>query len=119
MEALTAKINAAARELAEAIDGSLAKDLEKEYAGGEAHVYVHRLFLARGGRLQRSVAERYGKERLVRGRVDSYVRLFERLLDIASGLKSGDSVVDACLASEAGQIYLMLAQAAGRLAPAK
>ena len=120
MENLTAKLNDAARDLIEAIEGSLPKDLEVSYKNGEGNVYMRRLYQARAGRLPRAVADRYGNDRLVRGRVDSFVRLFERLLDGASESPQGEKLVDACLASEAGKIYLLLAQAIGRIgAPAK
>lgn len=120
MESLAGKLNDAARDLVEAIEGSLPKDLEMSYKKGEGHVYIRKLYLARAGRLPRVVAERYGSERLVRGRVDSFVRLFERLLDGASESPQGDALVDACLASEAGKIYLLLAQTIGRIGtPAK
>jgi frataxin-like iron-binding protein CyaY len=117
MEGLVEKLNAAARDLVEAIDGSLPRDLEKLFAGGDRGVYTHRLYEGRGKRLQRLIVERYGSDRLVRGRVDSYVRLFERLLDMMSAAPQGEAMVEACLASESGRIYVMLAEAAGRIPP--
>jgi len=114
-EALVGKLNAAARDLTEAIDGSLPRGLEKRYNAGESHVYTHHLYEARGRRLSKSVEERYKSERMVRGRVDSYVRLFERLLDTLSESPQSEQMVDASLASESGKLYLMLAQATGRI----
>jgi len=61
------------------------------------------------------VKQGYYQERLIRGRVDAYIRLFERLLDTVSETPQGSSMVDACLASESGKLYLLFAQAAGRL----
>ena len=54
---------------------------------------------------------------MVRGRVDAYMRLFERLLDTFAETPQGDQLVDACLASESGKLYLLLAQASGRISP--
>ena len=65
--------------------------------------------LIRGKRLERTIAERYSSDRLVRGRVDSFVRLFERLLDTMGNSSKGEALVEACLASESGHIYVMLA----------
>ena len=76
-----------------------------------------RLYDGRGKRLQRAIVEQYGKDRLIRSKVDAYVRLFERLLDMMNGSNRGEALVEACLASESGRIYVMLAEAAGRIPP--
>ena len=80
-------------------------------------VYTRRLYDGRGKRLQRAIVEQYGKDRLIRSKVDAYVRLFERLLDMMNGSNRGEALVEACLASESGRIYVMLAEAAGRIPP--
>jgi hypothetical protein len=115
-ESLVGKLNAAARDLVEAIDGKLPADLERRFNGGEQHVYTHRLFQGRGKKMLELLIDRYENERLIRGRIDGYVGLFERLLDTVSEAPQGEQLVDACLASESGKLYLMLAQASGRLA---
>jgi hypothetical protein len=114
-EALVGKLNSAARDLVEAIDGKLPADLERRYNNGEQHVYTHRLYQGRGKKMLELLVDRYGSERLIRGRIDGYVGLFERLLDTVSETPQGEQLVDACLASESGKLYLMLAQASGRL----
>jgi hypothetical protein len=43
------------------------------------------------------------------------VHNFERLLDRIADAPRGQELVDACLASESGKVYLMLAQASGRV----
>jgi alcohol dehydrogenase YqhD (iron-dependent ADH family) len=68
-------------------------------------------------RLSGLVRERYPSERQLRGRVDAYVRLFERLLDTVSDTPNGDKVAEACLAADSGKVYLLLAQASGRIPP--
>ena len=115
-EALVGKLNGAARELVEAIDGKLPGDLERRFSSGEQHVYTHRLYQGRGKKMLDLLVDRFQNERLIRDRIDSYVRLFERLLDTVSETPQGEQLVDACLASESGKLYLMLAQASGRLA---
>ena len=69
MEVLVGKLNGAARDLVEAIDGTLPRDLEKRYSGGEEHVYTHRLYEARNQRVADAVGRRYASERLVHGRI--------------------------------------------------
>jgi hypothetical protein len=116
-ETLVRKLNAAAREIVEAIDQELPRDLEKRFTAGETEIYTHNLLEDRGRRLPKLIERRYKSERLVRGRVDAYVRLFERLLDAFAETPQGDQLVDASLASESGKLYLLLAQASGRISP--
>ncbi len=114
-ETLVSKLNGAARDLTEAFEDRLPKDLERKYDAGQSHVYTHRLYMARGQKMYNMVKHGYHNERLIRGRVDAYIRLFERLLDTVSENPQGQNMVDACLASESGKLYLLFAQAAGRL----
>ncbi len=115
MGSLVQKLNEAARDLVEALDGTLPKDLERSYGRGERDVYSRRLFETRSKNFEKMLSGRYGSDRLVRGKVDAYTRLFERLLDTVSESPKGERLVEACLASESGRIYVMLAEAAGRL----
>lgn len=115
IENLVSKLNSAARDLTEAFEDRLPKDLEKKFNDGQVHVYTHRLYLARGQKMYNMVKQGYTNERLIRGRIDAYIRLFERLLDTLSENSQGPDMVDACLASESGKLYLLFAQAAGRL----
>lgn len=116
-EAILHKLNGAARDLVEALDSELPRELEKRFVGGEDDIYTHHLIETRGSRLPRIIERRYKAERLMRGRVDAYVRLFERLLDTFAETPQGDQLVDASLASESGKLYLLLAQASGRISP--
>ncbi len=117
MDGLVQKLNAAARDIVEAVEGTLPRDLEKRFTSGERDVYTRRVFEGRAKRLERSIAERYRGDRLMRTRVDSYVRLFERLLDTMNAAPEGERMVEACLASDSGRIYVMLAEIAGRIPP--
>jgi hypothetical protein len=117
MEALANKLNLAARDLVEAIDGGLEGAREERFSAGESHVYVQHLRAIPPRRLSQAVRDRYGEERAVRGRVDAYVRLFERLLDTVSEGANGDKVAEALLAADSGKLYLLLAQASGRIPP--
>lgn len=116
-ETLTRKLNSAARDIVEAIDGDLQRDLEKRFIAGQGNVYTLHLIDDRARHLPKVIERRYKSERLVRGRVDAYVRLFERLLDTFAETPQGDQLVDASLASESGKLYLLLAQASGRISP--
>jgi len=112
---LVSKLNGAARDLSEAFEDRLPKNLERKYNDGQVYVYTHHLYQARGQKMYNMVKHGYHRERLVRGRVDAYIRLFERLLDTVSEAPKGQDMVDTCLASESGKLYLLFAQAAGRI----
>jgi ribosome-associated translation inhibitor RaiA len=115
VDAFTQKLHVSARDLVEAIEGSLPRDLEKRFAGSDKSVYTQRLYESRSRKLVKAIEGRYSDERLLRGRVQAYNRLFEKLLDTLSESKGGESVMEQVLASEQGRIYVMLAEAAGRM----
>jgi hypothetical protein len=109
------KLNASAREVVEAIDAGLPRDLEKRYSAGEADIYTKRLHENRGRKVIAGIKERYGTDRLLRSRINAYVRLFEKLLDTLNDVPNGAGTIDAVLASQSGEVYVMLAEAAGRI----
>ena len=115
ISAYTAKLHAAAREVVEAVDDGLPRDLEKRFSSGDAGVYTKRLHEARGKRVVAGLTSRYRDERLLRSRINGYIRLFEKLLDTLTDLPNGAATIDAVLTSQNGEVYIMLAEAAGRL----
>jgi uncharacterized protein YukE len=117
VETLTQELNNAARDIVDALEDGLPADLEKRFNKNERHVYTQRLYEARGKRLQKSIATRYENDRPTRNQVDTYVKLFERLLDTVAEAPQGSQMVEACLMSESGKIYVMLAEACGRISP--
>jgi hypothetical protein len=62
------------------------------------------------------VARDYQRVPQLRQKVDDYIALFEELLEVVSGLPNGEELVDTSLASDSGRLYLLLAQATGRMA---
>jgi two-component sensor histidine kinase len=116
-ETLLRKIHGAARDIVQVIDSELPRDLERRFTSGEGDVYTHHLLENRVARLPHILERRYKSEREVRSRVDTYIRLFERMLDTYAEAPRGDQLVDASLASESGKLYLLLAQASGRISP--
>ncbi len=115
---LVDKLNAASRALVEAVEGKLPPELEQRYAAGEEHVYAQRLYQMRNNRLQKDVPRRYRNEKQVTNRVNTFLRLFENLLDTVADAPRGNEMIDACLASESGKVYIALAQATGRVGSA-
>ena len=93
-------VHAAARDLVKVIEGILPTDLERRYTDGETGVYILNLHEYFGRRFESAVRQRYRDELLVRVRVESYLRRFERLLDTVSDAPSGDQLADSCLSSE-------------------
>jgi hypothetical protein len=111
----TQKLHGASREVVEAVDGGLPRDLEKRYAAGDKGIYTQRLHESRSKRAIKNLTARYAEERLLRSRINGYIRLFERLLDSLSELPGGAATVDDVLASQNGEVYLMLAEVSGRV----
>jgi hypothetical protein len=109
------KLNASAREVVEAMDDGLPRDLEKRFSAGEADIYTKRLHENRGRKVIAGMKTRYGSERLLRSRINAYVRLFEKLLDTLNDVPNGSATIDAVLGSQSGEVYVMLAEAAGRI----
>jgi hypothetical protein len=105
----------AARGLVEAMEGSLPRDLERRFQAGEDGVYLRRLTISRSRKFQEALAQRYDAEPVLRTRMDDYVNEFERLLDgLATGTDS-DAQMETALASDAGKLFMLLAQASGRM----
>jgi Apolipoprotein A1/A4/E domain len=115
VDSYTQKLHASARDLVEAIEGGLPRDLEKRFATSDRSVFTQRLYESRSRKQVKLIEGRYAEERLLRTRVQAYNRLFEKLLDTLSESPGGEAVMEQVLASEQGRIYVMLAEAAGRL----
>ena len=99
----------------EAVDGRLPRDLEKRHGSGEKGIYTQRLHDSRGKRHVKTLTARYAEERLLRSRINGYIRLFERLMDTLAELPGGSATIDEVLASQSGEVYLMLAEVSGRV----
>jgi hypothetical protein len=117
VETITTKLYDAARDVLDEVDEDVASELEDRFDKGEHDVFVQKLYERRTKRTVKQLAERYEHERSLRTRVDSYVRLFERLLDTVSGAPNGNQMVEACLGSDTGKVYMMLAEVSGRIMP--
>ena len=115
VESYNSKLNVSARDVVEAIEGQLPRDMEKRYAASDKSVYTQRLYETRSRKLVKALENRYAEERLLRSRVQAFNRLFEKLLDTVSETDGGEAVMEQVLASEQGRIYVMLAEVAGRL----
>ena len=115
VETFNTKLNVSARDVVEAIEGQLPRDLEKRYAASDRGVYTTRLYETRSRKLIKALENRYAEERLLRSRIQAFNRLFEKLLDSISETDGGEAVMEEVLASEQGRIYVMLAEVAGRL----
>jgi hypothetical protein len=114
-ETLVAKLNAASRDIYEVLQDGLPKELEASYRQGNAQTYTHNLFQSRGRKLMDLTRKAYRDDKQTRTRIDGFIRLFERLLDTVATSEAGEELVDQCLGSETGKVYLMLAEAAGRV----
>lgn len=114
-EELVARVNAASRDLVHALENDPPRELEERWRMGEAAVYTNHLYRQRGQRMTDDISRRYAQETLVREKVDAYLHAFEKLLDTVAQSPGGDDLVNSCLASESGKVYMELATATGRI----
>ncbi|HEY4343071.1 MAG TPA: hypothetical protein VGN05_01885 [Parvibaculum sp.] len=109
-------LQALAIDLDRALEQSPPPDLWQRYQAGERNVFTRRLYNISGRQLYDRIAVKYRGEAEFRENVDRFVDLFERLLASASARDRDNILVETYLTSDTGKVYLMLAQASGRLA---
>jgi hypothetical protein len=114
---LTQKLCDSARDIVEQLEEALPDELETRFMEGEKDVYVQTLHQRRTKKTTKQLSARYGSDRSLRTRVDSYVRLFERLLETVSQTQNSSQMTEACLGSDSGKVYMLLAEASGRITP--
>lgn len=109
------KMPEAARAVVEAMEGTLPRDLERRWQAGEDGVYLRRLIGLRNSKVQDALASRYLDDADLRAKMDAYVDGFERVLDELSSGRDAEEQVETALGSDAGKVFMMLAQASGRM----
>jgi hypothetical protein len=109
-------LQALAIDLDRALEQSPPPDLWRRYQAGERNVFTRRLYNISGRQLYDRIAVKYRGEAEFREHVDRFVDLFEQLLASASARDRDNILVETYLTSDTGKVYLMLAQANGRLA---
>ncbi|MDO8288955.1 MAG: hypothetical protein Q7T44_07030 [Parvibaculum sp.] len=109
-------LQALAVDLDRALEQSPSPDLWQRYQAGERNVFARRLYNISGRQLYDRIAVKYRAEAEFREHVDRFVELFERLIGAASSRDRDNILVETYLTSDTGKVYLMLAQASGRLA---
>ncbi|HEX7776119.1 MAG TPA: hypothetical protein VF449_06285, partial [Parvibaculum sp.] len=109
-------LQALAIDLDRALEQSPPPDLWQRYQAGERNVFARRLYSLAGRQLYDRIAVNYRNEPEFREHVDRFVDLFERLLASAASRDRDNILVETYLSSDTGKVYLMLAQASGKLA---
>ncbi|MGV8996806.1 MAG: hypothetical protein ACOH12_07670 [Parvibaculaceae bacterium] len=108
-------LQALAVDLDRALEQSPSPDLWQRYQAGERNVFTRRLYNISGRQLYDRIAVKYRAEAEFRDHVDRFVELFDRLIGAASSRDRDNILVETYLTSDTGKVYLMLAQASGRL----
>lgn len=103
-------------DLDRALEQSPPPDLWRRYKAGERNVFARRLYNLAGRELYDQVAVKYRQDGEFRDHVDRFVGLFEDLLDTAAERDRDNILAETYLTSDTGKVYLMLAQAIGRIA---
>ena len=102
-------------DLDRALEQSPPPDLWRRYQAGERNVFTRRLYNLSGRELFDQIAAKYRSDGEFRTYVDRYVSTFEELLGAASARDRSNILVETYLTSDTGKVYLMLAQASGKL----
>lgn len=102
-------------DLDRALEQSPPADLWRRYKAGERNVFARRLYNLAGRELYDQVAVKYRNDSEFRAHVDRFIGLFEDLLDTAAERDRDNILVETYLSSDIGKVYLMLAQATGRV----
>lgn len=108
-------LQALAIDLDRALEQSPSPDLWQRYQAGDRNVFARRLYNMSGRQLYDRISTKYRAESEFREHVDRFVELFERLLNAASSRDRDNILVETYLTSDTGKVYLMLAQASGKL----
>lgn len=108
-------LQALAVDLDRALEQSPSPELWARYQAGERNVFARRLYNMSGRQLYDRIAVKYRAEAEFREHVDQFVDMFEQLLNAASSRDRNNILVETYLTSDTGKVYLMLAQASGRL----
>ena len=102
-------------DLDRALEQSPPPDLWRRYQAGERNVFTRRLYNLSGRELFDQISTKYKSDGEFRTYVDRYVSTFEELLGAASARDRSNILVETYLTSDTGKVYLMLAQASGKL----
>jgi hypothetical protein len=107
-------IGALSVDIARMIDNDAVADLWERYKRGERGVFTKRLYTPQGQRAFDEIRNKYRADPEFRQTVEHYIHEFERLLDDVSRGDRGPAVARGYLTSDTGNVYTMLAHAAGR-----
>ncbi|MEQ9520413.1 MAG: hypothetical protein RLN89_13350 [Parvibaculum sp.] len=102
-------------DLDRALEQSPPPDLWRRYKAGERNVFARRLYNMQGRDLLDRISGKYSSEKEFRADTDKFVNLFEQLLNDANDRDRDGILAETYLTSDTGKVYLMLAQATGRL----
>lgn len=102
-------------EIARAIDPSVAAELWQRYRAGETGLLGPHIYTRAGLATFEEINRRYQQDREFRATVDRYMSDFERLLGEAEQADPEGRMLDNYLISDNGRVYLLLANASGRL----
>ena len=90
-------------------------DLWRRYRAGERNVFGRHLYSKAGQETYQQIERAYESNPDFRNDVDLYVADFEDLLDMLADKDKRGVLIDTLLTADLGRVYLVLAQASGRL----
>jgi len=103
-------------DLDRALENTPPPELWQRYQAGERNVFARRLYSMAGRELYDRIAARHRTDSEFREQVDHFIDMFDKLLKDSAGRDRDNILVETYLTSDTGKVYLMLAQATGKLA---
>lgn len=96
------------------LDGDIPKDLWDKYLTGDKNIFVRKIKKHIGKKTASDIRANYLEDRKFRKNTDSFVQIFEELLDTFN--ESTETVYsETLITSDIGKVYFALAEAIGRL----
>jgi len=103
-------------DLDRALENAPPPDLWRRYQSGERNVFARRLYSMAGRELYDRIAAKHRTDAEFREQVDHFIGMFDKLLKESADRDRDNILVETYLTSDTGKVYLMLAQATGKLA---
>ncbi|WP_417317835.1 hypothetical protein [Emcibacter sp.] len=109
------QLQSSAIDIGRYVDEDVSDDLWQLYVKGDKGAFLRRLKKVSNKKIQAKVAEKCQNDADFRRYVQEYMQNFEDLMGKAMGSTSNSAFAVALISSDAGKVYLALAQAVGKL----
>lgn len=108
------KLQSQSIDISKYLDDDLPQDLWDSYIGGDRNIFIRKIKKHIGKKTTYAIREQYKRQSEFRDHVDSFIDIFEELLDTFTH-STDDLYRETMLSSDLAKVYFALAEASGRL----